>query len=175
MTTNRPKTASRRPTAAMLTAAAALSLAAIPAFASAAPVAATFTGPTVHEQANLNVTTSIATSNVHTTVVKSPVLARGHYLVNLTMGINNIPPGAQVLYGISATKSGGIVTGNYGDVENEGTRPTTGNCVVTGTITINTTHDRVTGWATVFHGPGGATVGEFSENETPVGSVVITH
>ena len=59
MTTNRPKTACRRTKAAMLTGAAtaALSLAVIPAFATAVPAAATFTGPKVHEQANLNVST----------------------------------------------------------------------------------------------------------------------
>jgi hypothetical protein len=47
--------------------------------------------------------------------------------------------------------------------------------VVTGTITINNSNDHVTVWVTVFSGPGGATVGDFSENELPVGSVVITH
>ena len=47
--------------------------------------------------------------------------------------------------------------------------------MVTGIITINKSNDQATAWATVFSGPGGATVGDFSENEQPVGSLVITH
>jgi len=43
------------------------------------------------------------------------------------------------------------------------------------TITINNSKDRVNAWATVLSGPGGASVGDFSENELPVGKVVITH
>jgi hypothetical protein len=179
MTTNRPTTASRRPKAAVLTAAAAaaLSLAAIPAFASAAPAAPAFAGPTVHEQQHLNIDILIATGAgfaYRTTVVKSPVLARGSYAVNEVLGIDNVAPGAVVLCGTATTQSGDVTTYNYGQVENvDGQELAT--CDSTGTITINGRHDHVTGWADIYSGTGGAYVSEFSMNETPVGSVITTH
>jgi hypothetical protein len=109
-----------------------------------------------------------------TTVVKSPVPARGSYVVNLVMGINDLPPGAVVLCGTATTQSGDVTTYDCGEVENvDGQELAT--CDSTGTITINGRRDHVTAWADIYTGTGGADVGEFSMNETPVGSVIITH
>jgi hypothetical protein len=47
-----------------------------------------------------------------------------------------------VLCGDSTT-SGGVVTGNSGQAENEGTTASSGNNVVTSTITINNPNDHV--------------------------------
>ena len=164
--------------AAMLAAVAtaALGLATIPALtASAAPAAAVLSGPTVHEQQDLSQSVSLATNNVHTTLVTSPVLAQHNYLVNLAVGINSIPPGAVVLCGLTTSTSTDAVYSNYGQVENEGTSASSGNCAVTGTVTINNASDHIIAWATVYSGPGGATAGNWSMNEQPVGTVVITH
>jgi len=179
MTINLRKTASRRPKAAMLTAAAAaaLSLAAIPAFASAAPAAPAFRGPTVHDQQHLNLDIPIGTGagfGYRTTVVTSPVLARGNYVINEVLGINNLAPGAVVLCGATTTHPGDVTTYNYGGIQNvDGQELAT--CDSTGTITINNRNDQVTGWADIYSGTGGAYVSEFSMNETPVGSVITTH
>ena len=156
---------------------AALGLAAAPALtAGADPAAAvTATGPTVHEQQALNQNITIATGNVHTTTISSPVLAARNYLVNLAIGVNGISPGSVVLCGLTTSTSGDIVTGNYGQIENEGSTASSGNCAVTGTVTLNSPSDHIIAWATVYSGPGGATVGDTSMNELPVGTVDITH
>ena len=81
-----------------------------------------------------------------------------------------------MLCGSSTTLPGDIVAGNYGELYNQG--PDTvadGTCAFTGTITINNSNDQVIAWATVCTGPGGGAVGDFSMNEQPVGSVVLTH
>lgn len=167
-----------RAKAAVLTAAitAALGLATIPAFAaSAAPETTVLSGPTIHEQQQLNQNIAIATGNVHTTAISSPVLAAHNYLVNLAIDVDGIPPGALVLCGLTTSTNGDIVTSNYGHVENEGTAASGGNCAVTGTVTLNNPNDHIIAWATVYTGPGGATIGDTSMNEQPVGTVVITH
>ena len=178
------KPASHRPApwrakAAVLAAAtiAVLGLSAVPAFAASAAPAAGFasTGPVVHEQQDLSQNVTIATGNVHTTLVSSPVLAEHSYLVNLAVGVNNIPAGAVVLCGLTTSTSGDIVTGNYGQVQNEASTASSGNCAVTGTVTIKNLNDQITAWATTYTGPGGAAAGDWSMNEFPAGSVVITH
>jgi hypothetical protein len=155
---------------------AALGMTTIPATASAVPAAAVLSGgPTLHEQQDLSQNVTIATNNVHTILVTSPVLAQHNYLVNLAIGINNIPPGAVVLCGETTSTNTDAVYSNYGQVENEGTTASSGNCAVTGTVTINNSNDHIIAWATVYSGPGGATAGNWSMNELPVGSAVITH
>ena len=172
------KPARWRAKAAVFTAAitAALGLATIPAFAaSAAPATTVLSGPTIHEQQQLNQNIAIATGNVHTTAISSPVLAAHNYLVNLAIGVYNITPGSVVLCGLTTSTNGDVVTGNYGQIENEGTTASSGNCAVTGTVTLNNPNDHIIAWATVYTGPGGATIGDTSMNEQPVGTVVITH
>ena len=167
-----------RPKAAALTAAAiaALGVAAIPAMtASAAPAATVLSGPTIHEQWHLNQNIAIAIANVHTTTISSPVLAARNYLVNLAIGVFNITPGSQVLCGLTTSTSGDVINVNYGQIENEGATASSGNCAVTGTVTLNNPNDHIIAWATVYAGPGGATVGDTSMNEQPAGTVVITH
>ena len=167
-----------RTKAAVLAAAAiaALGAAAIPAAAaSAAPAAAVLSGPTIHEQQALNQNIAVATGNVHTTAISSPVLAVHSYLVNLAMGVSGITPGSVVLCGLTTSTSSDVVTGNYGQIENEGATASSGNCAVTGTVTLNNPSDHIIAWATVYTGPGGATIGDTSMNEQPVGTVVITH
>jgi hypothetical protein len=182
MTTQRPTShnpARWRPKAAILATAAiaALGLATTPAFAaSAAPATATLSGgPTVHEQQALNRNIAIAAGNVHTTVTTSPVLAAHNYLVNMVLDIGNIPLGAVVLCGFGPSGSGDVGWSNYGYIENDGSGPSDGNCAATGTITLTTTNDHIFAWATVYRGPAGASVGDFSMNELPVSSVVVTH
>jgi hypothetical protein len=167
-----------RPWAAVLTAAAtaAVGLAVIaPSAVSAVPASAVLSGPTVHEQQDVSQSVPIATNNVHTTVVTSPVLAPRNYLVNLAIGIDNIPPGAVVLCGLTTSTNSDAVYNNYGEVENAGTSAISGNCAVTGTVTINNPSDHIIAWATVYSGPGGATAGSWSMNEQPVGTVIVTH
>ncbi len=154
---------------------AALGATTIPATASAGPDGVLSGGPTLHEQQDLSQNVTIATNNVHTTLVTSPVLAQHNYLVNLAIGINNIPPGAVALCGETTTTNTDAVYSNYGQVENEGTTASSGNCAVTGVVTINNPNDHIIAWATVYSGPGGATAGNWSMNELPVGSTVITH
>jgi hypothetical protein len=155
----------------------ALALATLPALAaSAAPAAALSGGPTVHEQQALSQAIPIAAGNVHTTITTTPGLAAHNYLVNLAIGVGNIAPGAKVLCGFGPTGPGDTGTSNYGEVDNFGTTAATGgNCVATGTVTLTTSNDHIFAWATVYSGPGGATVGDYSMNEQPVGTVVITH
>jgi hypothetical protein len=166
-----------RAKAVVLTAAAiaALGAAAIPAFASAAPAATVASGPTIHEQQQLNQNIGVATGNVHTTAISSPVLAARSYLVNLAIGVDNIAPGSVVLCGLTTSTAGDIVTGNYGQIENEGSTASSGNCAVTGTVTLNNPSDHISAWVTVYTGPAGATIGDTSMNEQPVGTVDITH
>ena len=167
----------RRPAAAIAAAATAatLALATAPApAASAAPAAALLTGPTVHEQQALNQNIAIATGGAKTTATTSPVLAAHSYLVNAAIGVNNLAPGTTVLCGL-ATTTGDVVTGNYGVTTNVGIAPLNGLCTTTGTITLNNPSDHITAWASVVTGPGGATISEWSMNELPVGTVVITH
>jgi hypothetical protein len=133
------------------------------------------TRPTVHEQQALNQNIPIATGNVHTTAITSPVLAEGNYLVNMAMGVYNLPAGAVVLCGVTTSTNGDVATGNYGQLENEGTTSSSGNCVVTGTIKINNPNDQIIAWVTVYTGPGGPEIGDTSMNELPVGTVVLTH
>jgi hypothetical protein len=168
----------RRASAAVLIAAAAtaaLGLAAVPAFASAAPATAVLTGPTIHEQQALNQNIAIATNGAKTTAISSPVLAAHSYLVNLAIGVDNIAPGSVVLCGLTTSTTGDVVTGNYGQIENESSTASSGNCAVTGTVTLNNPSDHILAWASVYTGPGGATIGDTSMNEQPVGTVVITH
>lgn len=173
------KPARWRPKAAMLATAAfaALGLAVTPALAaSAAPATAALSGgPTVHEQQALNQSIAIAAGNVHTTVTTSPVLAAHNYLVNMVLDISNIPPGAVVLCGFGPTGSGDGGASNYGQVDNEGAAPIGGNCTATGTTTLTNSNDHIFAWATVYSGPGGAIVGDYSMNEQPVGTVNVTH
>jgi hypothetical protein len=137
---------------------------------------ATTTGPNVHEQQNLNQNVAISSGNVHTTVVTSPVLKPGTYLVNLIMDVGNNQPGADVLCGDATPTSLDAVYGNYGILDNEGTTaPAGGTCEVTSTVTITQANDHVIGWATVYSGPGGAFAGGWSMNETATGNLVITH
>ena len=167
-----------RATAVVLTAAAiaALGVATIPAMtASAAPAATVLSGPTIHEQWHLNQNIAIATGNVQTTAISSPVLAARNYLVNLAIGVFNITPGSQVLCGLTTSTSGDVINVNYGQIENEGTTASSGNCAVTGTVKLNNPNDHIIAWATVYTGPGGATIGDTSMNEQPAGTVVITH
>ncbi len=166
-----------RPKALVLTAAAiaALGLAAIPAFANAAPAATLLSGPTIHEQQQLNQNIAVATGNVHTAAISSPVLAARSYLVNAAIGVYNITPGSVVLCGLTTSTNGDIVTVNYGQIENEGTTASSGNCAVTGTVTLNNPNDKISAWVTVYTGPAGATIGDTSMNEQPVGTVDITH
>jgi hypothetical protein len=171
--------ARRRASAAVLiataAATAALGFAAVPALASAAPATAVLTGPTVHEQQALNQNIAIATGGGRTTAISSPVLAAHSYLVNLAIGVDNITPGSVVLCGLTTSTTTDVVTGNYGQVENEGSTASSGNCAVTGTVTLNNPSDHILAWASVYTGPGGATIGDTSMNEQPVGTVVITH
>ena len=166
--------ARRRAAAAAI---AALGLATIPALTARASSAAAVTsgGPIVHEQQALNQNITIATSNVHTTTITSPVLATRNYLVNLAIGVYNIPVGAVVLCGVSTSTNTDVSTGNYGQIENEGSTASSGNCAVTGTVTLNNPNDHIIAWATVYSGPGGATIGDTSMDEQPVGTVDITH
>jgi hypothetical protein len=137
---------------------------------------ATTTGPNVHEQQNLNQNVAIATGNVHTIVVTSPVLKPGDYLVNLMMDIGNNQPGSDFLCGDATTTSLDAVYGNYGILDNEGTTaPAAGTCEVTSTVTITQANDHVIGWATVYSGPGGAVAGGWSMNETNIGNLTVTH
>jgi hypothetical protein len=89
--------------------------------------------------------------------------------------VSNIAPGSVVLCGLTTSTSGDIVTSNYGQIENEATTASSGNCAVTGTVTLNSPSDHIISWATVYTGPGGATIGDTSMNEQPVGAVAITH
>jgi hypothetical protein len=167
-----------RAKAAVLAAAgiAALGVAIIPAMtASATPAAPVLSGPTIHEQWHLNQGIAIATGNVHTTAISSPVLAERNYLVNLGIGVSNIAPGSQVLCGLTTSTSGDVINVNYGQIENEGTTASSGNCAVTGTVKLNNPNDHIIAWATVFTGPGGASIGDTSMNEQPAGTVIITH
>ena len=156
---------------------AAAGLLTIPALAAGAgPAAAvTATGPTVHEEQALNQYITIAAGNVHTTAISSPVLAARNYLVNLAIGVSDITPGSVVLCGLTTSTNGDVVTGNYGQVENEGSTASSGNCAVTGTVTLNSPSDHIIAWATVYSGPGGAIIGDTSMNELPVGAVDISH
>lgn len=167
-----------RAKAVILTAAAiaALGVATIPAMtASATPAATVLSGPTIHEQWHLNQNIAIATGNVHTTAISSPVLATRNYLVNLAIGVSNITPGSVVLCGLTTSTAGDVINVNYGQIENEGTTASSGNCAVTGTVKLNNPSDHIIAWATVYTGPGGATVGDTSMNEQPAGTVVVTH
>jgi hypothetical protein len=166
-----------RAKAAVLTAAAitALGVATIPAMTASATPATVLSGPTIHEQWHLNQSIAIATSNVHTTAISSPVLATRNYLVNLAIGIYNITPGSQVLCGLTTSTSGDVINVNYGQIENEGTTASSGNCAVTGTVKLNNPSDHIIAWATVYTGPGGATIGDTSMNEQPAGTVIVTH
>lgn len=156
---------------------AALGLVTIPALtATAAPAAAvTSTGPTVHEQQALNQGITVATGNVHTITISSPVLAARSFLVNLAIGVSNITPGSLVLCGLTTSASGDVITVNYGQIENEGSTASSGNCAVTGTVKLNSPSDHIMAWVTIYSGPGGATVGDTSMNELPAGTVDITH
>jgi hypothetical protein len=180
MTTNRPAShapARWRATAAALATATALGLAALPTLAaSAAPAAVLSGGPTVHEQQALSQAIPIAANNVHTTITTTPSLAAHNYLVNLAIGVDNIAPGAKVLCGFGPTGPGDTGTSNYGEINNQGTTAaTSGNCVATGVVTLTTSNDHIIAWATVYSGPGGATVGDYSMNELPVGTVILSH
>ena len=73
----------------------------------------------------------------------SPVRALHNYLVNLAIGINNIPPGAVVLCGETTSTNTDAVYSNYGQAESEGTTASSGNCAVTGTVTINNSNDHI--------------------------------
>ena len=168
-----------RPAAAILAAAvtaAAFVLATAPALAaSAAPAAAVLTGPTVHEQQALNQSIVIATNAVKTTVTTSPALPARNYLVNLVIGVNTMAPGSVVLCGFGPTGAGDTGTSNYGELYNTTSTATGGNCAATGTITLTGASDHIFAWATVYSGLSGATVGDYSMNEQPVGTLVITH
>jgi hypothetical protein len=133
-------------------------------------------GPSVHEQQLLSQAVPIATNNVHTTLVTSPVLAPGNYLVNLIIDINSDQPGATLLCGDGTTTSLDSANGNYGILDNQGTTAAVGGtCEVTSTITITQPNDHVIGWATVYTGSGGATAGGWSMNETRLGTLTVTH
>jgi hypothetical protein len=133
-------------------------------------------GPTVHEQQALSQAIPIAAGNVHTTITTSPGLPAHNYVVNLAMGIDTLAPGAKVLCGFGPSGSGDTGTSNYGEVDNFGTTAATGgNCVATGTVTLTSANDHIFAWATVYSGSGGATVGDYSMNEQPVGTVVLSH
>ena len=133
-------------------------------------------GPTVHEQQLLNQSVAIAANNVHTTLVTSPVLRPGNYLVNLIIDVGGNQPGATVLCGDGTTTSFDSVYGNYGVLDNEGTTAAVGGtCEVTSTVTITQANDHVIAWATVYSGPGGATAGGWSMNETSIGNLTVTH
>ncbi len=148
----------------------------IPAItASAAPTATVLSGPTIHEQWHLNQNIPVATGNVHTTAISSPVLAAHNYLVNLAIGVSGIAPGSVVLCGLTTSASGDVINVNYGQIENEGSTASSGNCAVTGTVELNNPSDHILAWATVYTGPGGATIGDTSMNEQPAGTIVITH
>ena len=142
------------------------------ASASARP-AVTAGGPTSYVQAAINQNVAIGTGNTHTILATSPVLPLGHYLVDLTISFNNLTPGAQVLCGTGTTASTDVATGNYGDVQNEGTTATTGSCSVISAVTINNSNDHVNAWATVYQGPGGPAAYSWSESELHVGTLVV--
>lgn len=171
-------TPARLSKAAILVAAvaSALGLATAPALAaSAAPAAAVLTGPTVHEQQALNQNIAIAANNVHSIVVNSPGLPAYNYLVNMVLDVSGIPPGAVVLCGFGPSGTGDSGWSSYGHIENDGSGPSDGNCVATGTITLTGASDHIFAWATVYSGPAGAFVSDFSMNELSVGTVDVSH
>jgi hypothetical protein len=136
----------------------------------------TSAGPSAHEQQLLSQAVPIAANNVHTTLVKSPVLPRGNFVVDLIIDVDNVRPGADVLCGDATTGTADVVDGNYGVLDNQGTSASvSGTCEVSGTVQIKEAHDHIIGWATVYSGPGGATAGGWSENETRVGNLIVTH
>jgi hypothetical protein len=131
-------------------------------------------GPTVHEQAAYNQNVAVATNNVHTIVSSSPVLAEGAYEVNSVISFNNLPAGSQVLCGWTTSDPGDGLYANYGDVQNQDTTASAGNCAVTGIAKINNLGDHLMLWATVYSGPAGPVAYSWSMNETPVGKAVIS-
>lgn len=132
------------------------------------------TGPTVHEQAAYNQNVAIATNNNHTIVSSSPVLAQGTYEVNSVISFNNLTAGSQVLCGWTTSDPGDALYGNYGDVQNQDTTASAGNCAVTGIVKINNASDHLMLWATVYSGSAGPVAYSWSMNETPVGKAVVS-
>jgi hypothetical protein len=130
--------------------------------------------PTVYEQSAYNQSVAITANNEHTSVVSSPVLPEGNYLVNSVISFNNLTAGSQVLCGWTTSDSGDALYGNYGDAENQDASPTIGSCTVTGTATINNTGDQLILWATVYSGSAGPVAFSWSMNETAVGKVNVT-
>jgi hypothetical protein len=166
---------SRASTLAMIGVATA-ALASVSILGAAGMAGALTTGPAVYEQQDLNQSVPITVGNVHTTVVKSPVLKPGNYLVNLIIDVGNDQTGATVLCGDATTTNFDVVDGNYGVLDNQGTTaPVSGTCEVTSTVQITQASDHVIGWATVYSGPGGATAQGWSMNETAIGTLNVKH
>jgi hypothetical protein len=143
------------------------------ASASPRPAVSSASLPATHVQAAINQNVAIGTGNVHTILATSPVLAPGNYLVDLTISFNNLTPGAQVLCGTNSTAHTDLVTGNYGDVENEASTATTGSCSVISAYTIRNANDHMQAWATVYQGPGGPAAYSWSMSELHVGRLVV--
>jgi hypothetical protein len=102
--------------------------------------------------------------------------ATGTYAVNAVVTVGHVNPGNGATCGISTSGGTDVNATDTGQLGNGNTSGSfiDGNCVITGTVKLKSSNDKVTLWAAASNGLG-ATLDNSSINETPVGSAVVTH
>jgi len=139
-------------------------------------VGASTSGPVVREQQKPTSAALFAMYPAKTTISTSPVLATGTYVVNAVVTVGHIFPGNGATCGVSTSGGTDVNATDTGQLGNGNTSGSflDGNCVITGTVKLNSSNDKVTLWAAASNGLG-ATLDNSSINETPVGSALVTH